>query len=281
MGSKLKNIFLWLIYGNIFVALAASSLVYLNSYLVGSLDYSITLSIIVFFSTLLAYNFQRLVRLKNPKILPKSNRLIWISTHANALRKINILSIFFIVLISWRLPLKILFLMIPAALISYWYVKGNKKLPPLRAIPYVKIFAIGSTWSFVTFCIPNYLTETNPINTFYFGVVIFLFIVLQTMPFDIRDLEIDKKSNVKTIAQKIGLKRSKWLIIIGLITLLLLVLFGIKERYLPEESIVYGYAALAALPICLKINEKSTEVYYSFIVESILLFPFFFYKILF
>tara|TARA_R110002049_G_scaffold254642_3_gene430131 strand:- start:1491 stop:2333 length:843 start_codon:yes stop_codon:yes gene_type:complete len=269
----------YLLYGNFFVAAAAASLTYVNAQLIGCTDSFSILPSFVFFATLFAYNFQRLIRVNNKNTTVSSFRLQWIKKHTKELRLLNVLSVIAMILIGIQLPYKTLFILVPAGIISSWYVLSYKQIPALRSIPFIKVFTIGLIWSTITVGLPYFTVPQTEINLTYFTFTVALFVIFQTIPFDIRDREIDQKSGIKTIAQKIGLVNSKRLIMVGFILMFVILFFGIRYQLLPKVGIVYAHASLVALPICFRINKNSSEIYYSLVVESILFLPFIFYVI--
>ena len=98
-------------------------------------------------------------------------------------------------------------------------------------------------------------------------LIIFLYIIAITIPFDIRDLDIDN-NNIKTIPQIIGAKNSYF------ITHLLLVILSIYAF----AFIKYGLFFLMILTIAVLIPsiKRKNEFYYLFIIDGLLIvFPIF------
>lgn len=274
MIHSIRAIVFYLFYGNIFVALAAASMTYVNARIIG-LDASVyLLCLFVFFATLLAYNFQRLIRTKKAIDSPNSFRLVWIKKNARSLRITNIISAIAIVIIGSQLSMQLLFIILPSSIVSTWYVISYKRIPALREVPYIKLFVIGLIWGLITLGLPYLLISEVTKNFIPLLLIISFYVVLQTIPFDIRDSQLDRSLGIKTIAQKFGIKRSKFIIVTGFILLGAAIYLGIVFWTLPNLSIVYAWGCFLAIPICSGIKKNSSEIYYSFVVESILFFPF-------
>lgn len=267
----------FLFYGNVFVSLCAASLTHLNCLLFGVDQFASHLSLFIFCATNVAYNFQRLFRIRKTDSTPSSARLNWIKKHKNYLLVINFflsgLAFYCLIL----LPIKVLVILIPIGFISLWYVVDFKQIPALRNIPFIKLFVIGITWSLSTFGLPYLIS--NPLYLSKYFVLLFicitLYIVLQTIPFDIRDIDYDTELKIKTLAQRLGVKKSKLLSATGFLTISI-ILYTISFQSLSIQPIILAYAlsALLAIPLILAINTHKKEYYYSGVIESILLFPF-------
>ncbi len=270
----MRAILFYLFYGNIYVALAAASMTYVNAQIIGLEASVYWLCLFVFFTTLLAYNFQRLIRTKKTAASATSFRLFWIKENASSLRITNIISAIALVLIGSQLSLQLLFIILPSSIVSIWYVISYKRIPALREVPYIKLFVIGLIWGLITLGLPYLLFPDKTKNLIPLLLIISTYVVLQTIPFDIRDSQLDRSLGIKTIAQKIGINRSKFIIVIGLVLLGVAIYLGVVFWSLPNLSIVYVWGCFLAIPICLGIKKNSSEIYYSFVVESILFFPF-------
>ena len=100
-------------------------------------------------------------------------------------------------------------LLIPLALISLTYsipiiptINGWKRL---RDIPGLKIFAISLVVTFTTSSIPLFLlNEISGTDILLMSIQRFLFILAITIPFDVRDVRMDEKWNLKTIPLLLG-----------------------------------------------------------------------------
>lgn len=167
-----------------------------------------------------AYTFQRI--LKDPETFEKSSRHIWINKNISFLKILFPIASLGVIIALFYLPFKIFYFIIPTAAISLFYA-GNFlsylgiKTPNLRSIPHLKIYLIAISWAITSGILPFFLVgETLQLNSLKMGLFIFLFILGVTIPFDIRDLQVDQKSK-KTFPQLIGVKAAKVLSILLLL----------------------------------------------------------------
>ena len=89
---------------------------------------------------------------------------------------------------------------------------GDKKVG-LRQVPGLKVFFIAIVWSLSSVGLPviELYAEGNTIDWYtanYLGIVKVLFLLLCTLPFDIRDIEQDSHYNLKTIPILLGEKKA-------------------------------------------------------------------------
>tara|TARA_R110000737_G_scaffold301918_1_gene308942 strand:- start:281 stop:880 length:600 start_codon:yes stop_codon:yes gene_type:complete len=149
----------------------------------------------------------------------------------------------------------------------------------LRDFSFVKIFLIAFVWALVTETIPLYEKGTDlKIILALFLERAFFFIAI-TIPFDIRDIEIDRSNNVKTIPSALGKNKS-----IVLSSLLLTLCISI-ELYLSQNSLFTGFAsAIVAYVICgimiYLSKDKSDDYYFSGLMDGMILLPWIFFQVL-
>jgi 4-hydroxybenzoate polyprenyltransferase len=249
-----------------------------NSKIIGIEEINLKVAIFIFLATLLAYNYQRLHRIKKG-IVVKSKRLQWIKKHKNALIVINAIAALGMILIGISFDIKMKWLLFLIGVVSLWYVQGLGVIPPLRNVPYIKIFIIGFTWSITTVGLPILMLPKFPeFAPTLFGLV-FCFVVIQTMPFDMRDSELDRALGVKTWAQHMSFKKSKLTAVSFCLVFFVLIYVVTQLNLIHEQLILYGHAALLGIPLLIGLGKQRGEMYYSLVIESILYFPFMFYLI--
>lgn len=114
-----------------------------------------------------------------------------------------------------------------SGLLSFFYVW---KIPGLngknlRDVPGIKIYIIAIVWVIICVLVP-YLINPNLERTELIFIILseLLFMISITIPFDIRDINLDEDSK-KTIPQLIGVKKSVWISILLLISSQILLFF--------------------------------------------------------
>ena len=83
----------------------------------------------------------------------------------------------------------------------------------LREIPGLKIVLIAFTWTYVVYLFPHINSGNQPSALLSTGI--FLYIIAVTIPFDIRDLELDSPRQL-TIPQLFGVRGAKFISVLFL-----------------------------------------------------------------
>jgi len=225
----------------------------------------------VFFSTLFAYNFQRLIRFRPAKL--QSYHLSWINNHRIFLTFTLVSSLLLSFYFSFSLKLSAMYLLIPATVVSVCYplkifTFRNKKIA-LREFPKMKIFLIALVWTIVS--VGLVVVENDSLfslDTLLLFLARFSFVVAITIPFDIRDLKYDATA-LKTIPQLFGVRNAKK---VALCFLAVFELISIIHFFIGGFSL----AVLVALLMCsvftalliVKTKQEMNTFYFSFWVEG-------------
>lgn len=182
----------------------------------------------VFFSTLFAYNFMRLVRV-HPMLLEGE------SVRHQSIYRLRVF-LWFLCIASgltafyFFMPIyeSVLFLLIGMAIISMAYglpvYKKSTGWIRLRDVPGVKIFLISVTWAFVTEGLPVLVSGQKLQFLPLLERCLFVFAI--TIPFDIRDLRFDDV-HLGTIPQYFGVRKARWI--------------GIGALFLAEFILAYRF----------------------------------------
>ncbi len=261
----LKNLFNFYIDSSIHVALAACGFVGVS---ILEFDISITIELLgfIFFGTITGYNF-----VKYAEIAKLKHRSLNLS-----LRQIQIFSFFcFLALVYFlfQLPFKTLIITGVFAALTFFYAIPFLAYKRLRSLVGMKIIIVALVWAGVTLIIP--LVNENVILSNSVWVSFFqrmLFVLVLTLPFEIRDLKYDKLA-LGTLPQQVGIKLTK---IIGTILLLAILVIeflkpGVDWNYTIGFLLICGVMALFLFT-----SEKDQNKYFaSFWAESIPVFWFF------
>jgi len=256
----LKKLFNVYIFGNLHVALASFSLTKLS--LLTQQNSDNIIPFFVFFATILSYNYIRLMRINTIKseLYNEINRwriyLILISIFALTA------CAFLIVKIRWQALISLM----PFALLTGFYV-----LPPsisskmtLRSLPGFKIFVIAFTWAGITVLFPLSQYDMVDATIFWLFFQRFLFLIVLTIPFDIRDVAYDSET-LKTLPIWLGIKNAKVLGFILLGLYLAIGIFILKPVYQGIEIFI----ALCLGVLLLKSSTNRSYNYYAFWIEGI------------
>jgi len=277
--TLIKTLIKSLIFSNILVALCATALTH-QSYILLKIPLKTNVLLFVFSSTFIIYNAQRLIRLKNILPTKDNERFLWINKNKTLLLLSSVVSGIIALISLYYFNINAVYFLVPLCILSIIYVipiiPFNNQLIPLRSIPYIKVFTIAFVWAAITTILPLF----NSNQPFYFSnnlilltIEQFLFIVAITLPFDIRDLDFDKKQNVRTIPALIGVKNT-----IRLAEGLLIVFLALKiqDFYLFEtlsspKLISFILTTAITMTIVRFSTKKRSELFYSGWIESTML----------
>jgi hypothetical protein len=261
----------FLVYTNIWIALAAGTLTLSSSALFSQNDFHRNLNPagFAFFGTLAGYNWLRWLSLKFGNRNTRNERLTWLSTRKKLLwlfifiggggvlalvpslswKQTAIASITFVILAFYGIPI--------AAL----------KKKAIRQIPFLKIFLISLSWAAVTVAIPL-ADERLPLNTFtLFFIAQTLFIFALTIPFDIRDMQIDVPNNF-TIAQRLGVKRAK---LLSILCMPMTALCYLNLPLLTTETIALICSIMVTIPLLAMANVNRKDLYYTGFIDGLMI----------
>jgi len=177
-------------------------------------------------ATLLLYNFS--LWLSKPKDPSKSIylRTRWVFKNEWVLWLNSALGLLALVLAIINIHLQSVFFLVGIAFVSVVYsfplFYYRDKWVGLRQLPGVKIFHIALVWVLSSVCLPVYELYLDGWsfelqNFLYLIGLKFIFIIICTLPFDIRDIKQDSYYHLKTIPNMIGADKA-----IGLCYMLLL-----------------------------------------------------------
>jgi len=261
----IKRIFDFYIFSNIHVALATFCLAKITLL---TFEYQENeVAFFIFFATIVAYNF---IRSYN-KFLIKSWYSDSMEANKNTIIFIALLSFVIMTFIAFNLRINALIGLIPFGLFTLFYViklKGiTKTATSLRMVSGIKIFLIAFCWAGITVLFP--LINYNEIFSMDVWVVFlqrFLFVLVITIPFDIRDLGHDEET-LKTIPQVLGLQNAKRL---GLFLLMLFLgLTFLRTSITYEQIRIELIVTVISLLFLVKSKNTQSKYYSAFFVEGI------------
>lgn len=260
-----------ILYSNFWIALAALAMTLQTQlFLLGKLQYS-PYWVFVFSGSLFLYALHRIVGLEKAKPFQESGRyqvIVTFKHHIQVYAALSILvSAFFFFLLPWPVQLS---LFIPA-LLSLAYVipvlKGKKRL---RDVHFVKVFLIAIVWTWLTVFLPALeLGLEQQLSTILMCLERVCFVFAITIPFDIRDLEIDQFNKVKTIPSRYGIKNSK---AIALFLLAMALGFAYLNLYTLGISawqfLAYLLSSLVAAILIIKSTGERHDYYYTGLLDG-------------
>lgn len=248
----LKKMYYFLIFSNILIALAAASQCVLT-YIILDQEINGYIALIEGAATLALYNFSLI--LSKPQYPEKSiyartrwvfkyERVLWINTFIATgiclwcLFHIHLYSIFFLGVIG-----------LVSVLYSLPIIHLKDRWGGLRQIPAMKIFHIALVWVLSSVFLPYIELYSNAMSVnlhllYYLACLKFVFLIICTLPFDIRDIKQDSYYHLRTLPNMLGEGRAKSLCYILLCIHSLLILCApylliIKVGLLFTNAIIY------------------------------------------
>jgi len=273
--NYLKALGNFYLYSSLNISLVAA-LFTLESYLLFSCPVDWNYILFIFCSTMCLYSMHRIVGMQKVKAFEDQGRYKVIKKYKWHIIVYLIISCLVAAYCFFHLSLTTqVWLLVPSILaIAYSlpiFGNGNR----LRDFNYIKIFLIGLVWSSLCFLVPMCTNESLVIQLelkpllWLLLIERVLFMIAITIPFDIRDQEVDGAIGVQTLIHKFGSSGAKK-IAIGMLGLaLLLILFLSFSGLISIQyflSLILSYI-LAAVLIWLA-DPKIKDWYYSGILDG-------------
>ncbi len=273
---KIQETSRWIVFGNFWVA-ACAGCMYAASTITLAEPFQWRWFFIIFFATVAAYNYHRVPASSLAYYAKGSNRHIWIRDNRKA--------IIFILLVSFStagwflfpiIEFQMLHWLIPAGFFSLLYVLpvlpfgGN--WTRLRDLPFVKTFIISAVWSVITVVPASkeaLLLEHISPAVLWLMAERFIFLTAISIPFDLRDLTIDARNNVKTFAASWGFHKTRFICRALLAAFALLAVAGFQFSFISgSTAIAMIISAASSGWLIAQINEDSGEMMYAFWLEG-------------
>jgi 4-hydroxybenzoate polyprenyltransferase len=262
---------------NIFISLAAVSLTLETQVQLGMKPQLYPYIFLIFFATLFVYNLHRLITVITNKEALHTAKHKWVKQHLLLFYGVVIVSV---IGFLWAVALadkKVLMSLAPIALLTIFYsfpvFKNKKVLFRLREIPFLKIFLISLVWSLSTILLPIIKSEAAYDKVHIMSMLLerFLFVFAITIPFDIRDMEIDIKEQLKTIPVVMGTKRSLIIANSLLVVFTIICLFHYKSTSLIWLNVAFVLSVVSTFYFLNSKKIQAIHFYHYGILDGTLL----------
>jgi 4-hydroxybenzoate polyprenyltransferase len=190
---------------------------------------------------------------------------------------------------AWYVPVLPIVSLVPAGLgmllvLAYFYpVPGIGK--PLRQWPYAKVFHIAVVWTLITMLFPLLAgppLPTEEITLAFVSLILarFAFVVAITLPFDLRDLNADRREGTHTLPLRLGWPATRRIALLALLLSAMGEGLYLHDRILPPSVILAVLIShLAALVLIHRTDAGRQESYYTFWLDGVLLLPLLIYTV--
>lgn len=241
----------FILYSNLWIAISAITMTAKTLYLMEALFLEWKpIYGFVFCATLFIYAGHRVIGLKKSEAFIEEGRYKVIADHKSHIVLYAALGFIGTVVFSFMLSWKTWLVMAVPGLVSLAYIfpiLSGKEKKRLRDIDDVKIYFVAAVWMMVSVVLPFVEEGGGDYLFLVFSIAeVFLFVFAITIPFDIRDLNVDGHNDVKTIPARLGEIPSKKL---AMALLLLSYLSLISNFYCHEYLIINKISLLISSSI--------------------------------
>jgi 4-hydroxybenzoate polyprenyltransferase len=269
----------FIINSNILIALAAVSLTLATQVQLGMNPQPELYLAIIFFATLLDYNFHRFVTLNSNPENMTAGKYHWAATHLPLLKRLIAVSLAGLGITLLFAGFRIfIFLGLMSILTFLYSIPVNRKPGKsflMLKIPGLKSLIIAFVWAAATVFLPvlqsgNSFT-TNQMLLLFAERLSFIFAI--TIPFDIRDMKADKLVGLRTIPVAFGEKKARTISNMVLLLSLSIAIFHYTDLNMIFIIPAYGTCIIFILALINSRKLASLPNYYHGLLDgSIILF---------
>ncbi len=261
MRNPLLN---WLFYGHFWIALAATALCWQSTYLNSGDTALHAAHYFVFWATLGVYTLHRLLSFQRSGGQPGGRRYRVVVRYPKESLLIGCGSLLLALVFGCFLPLVQFWPVVFAVPFTYFYLiplyPGG---PRLRDFPYLKVLWVALAW-----CLMTQVFPTLPHHLSLESLLRFGFTLSIALLFDTRDVDLDRRQGVRTLAADHPLVNSR--LALGLLMLCaLLSLWGYPGA--TGQRLAFAYSA--GIGIGAFTMPDRGEDYYAIVVNGLLLLP--------
>ena len=280
-SNNTRRIFLRIVHSNSYLPIPILAMVLATYMLLGNFNFDYFYLGFLSFSTLLLYPLHRLIGVKMtiPVEFTKAQR--GVSNHPQITYTAIIIGFIGTAFFASQLSFETIELLLPLGIISIGYsipfIPTSNGWKRLRDIPGIKIYAISLVVTLTTSTIPLLLIGSlSSTDIILLGIQRFLFILAITIPFDIRDVVMDKKWKLKTIPLILGNEKAiKLAIVLINLTLIIALAQFFFTHLLGFEILIAILISNLWISYVLSIfKENNTPLFNAFIVEGTMVFYF-------
>ena len=275
INKLIRDVVNLLIYGGSFIGLCAACITALSLELTGKTDQYLDYIFFIGAATAALYSAHRVIGLRKLEHIKSSERYDVIRQYKT---HIWIYCILWIGVTFWLfLPLasfELILWLIPGGFIGAAYVipflSGNKRL---RDLGWGKILMIGWSWGWLTAFIPLWYFADAPLQmAIVNGVERMLFIIVLTIPFEIRDFKVDQSVGLITMPEKLGRGKTYRLTVLFCVLVILLSAV-ISFHYInPSYVIAMTLTSIVVLPIVKYSYHIEDDFYFGGLIDGLMIF---------
>ncbi|MDM1293518.1 hypothetical protein HX021_04315 [Sphingobacterium sp. N143] len=276
----LRKLFYISIYTNLLIALAAMAQCALT-YIIFERQINWYIVLVEGTATLLLYNFSLWwSKPKNPKE-SKFPRTRWIFNHEWVMWMNNGIALAILCYSLWHIHIYSFLFLGFIGVLSLLYgmplFTFHDRKVGLRQIPGAKIFHIALVWVCSSVVLPyvELLNMADPIDRWVFVALCglkFIFLIICTLPFDIRDIQQDSYYHLRTLPNMLGEQKAKNLTYTLVVLHCLLIIVAPYALYIKTGLILTNVLILALLKLA--VFKTKDHYHYAYLLDGSLVIQF-------
>ncbi len=258
-----------ILYSNAYIAAAAVALTWQTQLILFGHFKIDSLSVLVFFATMMIYALHRLVGLFSVKEFLEEGRFYIINSYKSHIWVYTMIAFLGLIYAFFQVSFRLKMALVVPGLISLGYVLpflgiGKRQKLRLRDLNWIKIFLIAIVWGYVTVILPILEVRSILWSDFLILLERMIFIFMITLPFDIRDSRVDAYNHVKTIPVVYGVPKTMKIVQMTFFFLMFLTAFNYLIITTPTAYFAFLglWLSLISTYIFIKIAIKKTDDYY-------------------
>gem|GEM_PF-1955631 len=285
MTEVFKNFFRFIVFRNVFIAMCAMCMVWETQWFFGIPLQLSPLLLFIFSATFFEYNLHVIAgRLSILQPL-QSLRHLFSPNVSRTLRACIITGFLCTVTTFFLLQNELMIGFLVSGLLTLSYslplIRRRGKLVRMREITYLKVFTVALGWTLITVVVPliPHLKTISNAELIIIFLRRFLFIYAITIPFEIRDMERERRFGNISLPMLYGVKAMK---AVGIFMLILFcILCAVHEKYFLFElsgrkTLFYPLmiSAAAAAMLVLYASDEKSKWYFKFRTDGTMILQF-------
>lgn len=264
----LKRTFDFILFGNSYVAIATACLIQSSIIQLSGNDHLIAYSFLSFFATVFIYNLQRIFYKMPASKTLVSVRRKWVYENQLTIKLLTAIGFAGVAVTFFYTDFRIVFYLSPLLLLSIAYFLPAIKL---RKNSWFKLFTLTIVWTMVTAVVPMLLLHkdlfsTECITHFFVRET---FMIAICIPFDIRDMAVDKAENIVTFSQKLGELKTRWIAFGFMLVYMAGLLFEFHlQLFSPKILMALLFTAIINSIIVVLSSSKRGEYFYTALLDG-------------
>lgn len=236
MWNLLKSLGNFYLYSSLHIAICAALLTFESFYVLNK-EVQIHYVLFIGLSTMAVYSAHRLVGMSKVKAFDDQGRYKVIKKFRHHILVYFCISLLLASYFFFKIDFRQMLMLFTPVLLTAAYILPVFKSRRLRDLPFIKIFLIAIVWTWLTLNMVG--CDNDSSLCMYLSIERILFFIAITIPFDIRDLEVDRSISVKTLIHSLGINNSKFLAA-GLIFICFFLMIYLGHNGLISSAYLYG-----------------------------------------